>query len=174
MSDGEVEPAIPHLPDVDDRRSCDTRRGGSPRIEQQVVGRAAVDVENDVERAVEERDIGADVGRLVLFPLQIRVTQRRLSESGNYARIGAGDVIESVAAVAAKCRRNAAGRNVLIAGNTPAVSEHHVGEDSVVRQEWLVRNAPAKTDRREGSPLMAGSEVGRAVFSEGKARNVFV
>src|SRR6478752_4301298 len=64
--------------------------------------------------------------------------------------------------------------NVLIAVNSPTVSEPHVGENAVVRQEWLVRNAPAKTDRREGSPLMAGSEVGRAVFSEGKARNVFV
>src|SRR4029079_17437340 len=81
VADREVEALVLHLADVDDRRRRDAGRGRKRGVEQEVVRLSLEDVDDDVQVAVEEGEVGADVRGAVLLPLQIHVTQRRLAEA---------------------------------------------------------------------------------------------
>ena len=83
MPDREVNAGVLHLSDVDNRRSGNAGCGRESRVEEQVAGRALVHVDDDVEQAVKEHHVGADVGGLVLLPFQIGIPQRSLPESSD-------------------------------------------------------------------------------------------
>src|SRR6266542_3853848 len=77
----------------------------------------------------------AGVGRLVLFPLDIRVPQRNLPEAGLDARLRSPDVVERIAGAAAEFGDDAATGNVLVPGDAPAEPQHHVRQEAVLREE---------------------------------------
>ena len=75
MANRKIKAAVVHLADVDNRSRRIPGNGRNGGVVEQVVRRAVVEVDDDTDRAVEEREIGADVLRAVLFPLQVRVAQ---------------------------------------------------------------------------------------------------
>ena len=74
VAEGNLDAPVSHLPDVDVGRIGHARRGRERRREQQVVGRAVVDVYRDIGPVL-ELHIEPEVHGFVLFPLQIRVAQ---------------------------------------------------------------------------------------------------
>src|SRR6266513_3292255 len=79
VSEREVEPGVPHLADVDNRRSRLASGGRQLWIEQQVVGVTPVGIDYKIQIAVEQYHVGADVLGTVFFPLHVWIPQRRLS-----------------------------------------------------------------------------------------------
>ena len=160
VGDGEIDAPVAHLPDVLNRRIGGSRRRRCPRIEQQIVRDAVVQVRREIAAAVQEFQIQADVGGLLLFPFQARVAQRGLAEAGLDAALRATDVVEGIARTAAELGDDAATGDVLVAGDPPAKPQHHVRDEPILREERLPRGTPPHVERGECPPLVAWSEFG--------------
>ena len=112
---------------------------------------------------MQELEIRAAVHGAVCLPFQVVIAQCNLSKSGHDAGARTVDVIERVAGAAAELRDDASARNLLIAGHAVPYPEHHVREESVLREEGLARESPAHVERGEGPPPIVHGELGRAV-----------
>ena len=107
VAEGEINPGVFHLADIDDgrcRQSCRRRVGW---VKQQVVRGPPVQVGGKIGPAFQEVEVHPDVHGLVLFPLQVRVPQGGLPKSGHNGRAGSADIVEGVSGAAAKLAHDA-------------------------------------------------------------------
>src|SRR4029078_11586070 len=102
MPDGEIDSCISHLSDVHDRRSSNT--GGSRRlgVEEKIVRCAAINAHHKIASPAEENHVRTDVRRPVLFPLEIRISERGLTITRDDSRVRSSYVVVRVAAVTAE------------------------------------------------------------------------
>src|SRR5688500_7023823 len=172
MTDGEIETGVPHLPHIDDGRRGKTGRPWQPWVEEQVVSHTPIYVDDYVELPVEESEIRTHVRGYVLLPLEVRVTDRGLSETRLEGVVVSTDIVVRVAAAAAEARNDSSRWDRLVSGYTPAKPQHGVGQESVTGHERLVRYSPAETKCGERAPTVGLAESRRSIFAERSAGNV--
>ena len=171
IADREVDAGVAHLPDVDDRRRRGARGCRRPRVEQQVVRVAAIEVGAERPAPFQELEVQPDVGRALLFPLEVRVPDGGLLEARPDGRARAADVVERVAAVAAELADDPSRRNLLVPRHAISEPQHRVREGAF-REKRFPGEPPACADRRERAPAVFGREARRPVAPHRQAQIV--
>ena len=143
---------VGHLAHVGKQRIEDVGRSRHSVVVEQIVGCAVVVVERNVQAAVEELGVKADVEFFLLFPLQVGV--------GVGCRLIGVDplaVVPELAGSSHQYERLIVGE-VLVAGHTVAAADFQFVKPFHIAQEGLAADAPAERYGWEPSPLVVFAE----------------